>query len=396
MDLLALLSHGTRHTVDVASWPRVLEVAGTALHPLLAHHVDAHQYDIPDDVRQALAAARRANAMHLMRVRRHACEAIVALQDAGATPVVLKGLALAHTVYPSPDTRVMGDVDLWLDVPSLEPWAERLFTLGWKPMWWREPTAAALSERSELGLRFGDGGIHMELHRAPASLQNRVPSELRGMMARRVPLHIGGVCTSMLSGGDMLLHLSLHLADHHGFTTSARSLVDVMLVVDSLGDDFDWPAFAERCRKLGVEGWVATTLAVAAESLGAQVPPRVLERFGIDGLADITAIARAQMWFPRDLSGPVTAVLGQVDSSRGVLWRALLSLMHHHTDAGMPAAERLHRIIGRARLAASHRVPRLIRSLARGDATGEDGARLRSLLAENARLRDYMAHPWQR
>ena len=34
---------------------------------------------------------------------------------------VLKGFAPAHLVYPSPETRMMGDVDLWLHSETLNP-----------------------------------------------------------------------------------------------------------------------------------------------------------------------------------------------------------------------------------------------------------------------------------
>src|SRR3954471_24417409 len=54
----------------------------------------------------------RASLTHDVRVERMLLRAVGALDRAGIDSRVLKGVALAHTVYDDPATRVFGDVDL--------------------------------------------------------------------------------------------------------------------------------------------------------------------------------------------------------------------------------------------------------------------------------------------
>jgi hypothetical protein len=66
----------------------------------------------PTDVLDALErAARAATAREILR-RKQIATAIAALHHAGVTPVLLKGTALAYTIYPEPAARPRGDTDL--------------------------------------------------------------------------------------------------------------------------------------------------------------------------------------------------------------------------------------------------------------------------------------------
>jgi hypothetical protein len=52
---------------------------------------------------------------HGVRMERLVLEATAVLEAADIRSIVLKGLALSHTVYPSPEQRVFGDVDLLIE-----------------------------------------------------------------------------------------------------------------------------------------------------------------------------------------------------------------------------------------------------------------------------------------
>jgi hypothetical protein len=45
--------------------------------------------------------------------------ALDCLRAAGITPILFKGAALAHTVYPDPACRPMGDLDLWVTAEAM-------------------------------------------------------------------------------------------------------------------------------------------------------------------------------------------------------------------------------------------------------------------------------------
>ncbi len=115
---------GQRLHADVreVSWTKVFELVTFSLHPYLDHAL--HHYELtsqlPPEVAALLHAARKDAVLRYLR-RKHEMTAVLQLLDThGIETVVLKGFALAHTVYPVPDARYMQDVDLLVKPEQLE------------------------------------------------------------------------------------------------------------------------------------------------------------------------------------------------------------------------------------------------------------------------------------
>ena len=94
---------------DRIDWESFRRLAGPCLAPYVIACLErARLWDrVPGEVRDQLAAVRRANGMaHLLRLRALR-DALPALERAGIPFVVLKGMALAYLVYPDPTLRPM-------------------------------------------------------------------------------------------------------------------------------------------------------------------------------------------------------------------------------------------------------------------------------------------------
>jgi hypothetical protein len=373
-----------------ADWHRALELAGAALHPMLAYRLVERGVQAPSWVGARLQQARQRSAARLARRRVEIRRALEALERARVPVTVLKGFALAHLVYPSPETRMMGDVDLWFHAETLTPAIAALESLGWRMPWWRD-TGATLAG-GEVGLWLQSASLIVELHGEPASLVETVPHALEEFWSRRVKVNLGGVPAWTLPAEETLMHLSLHLAEHHRFIEAVARLLDVSLVVKSFGPGISWPAFVNRCAALGISGWVATSLGTAKAMLGAPVPADALAAFQVPDLDRLCAVASEQAWWPLRLGeAPESVLSAPTLVARGARLGHRLLELFDKTRAG-PAGPRLkpRQLLRRLRVTLQFRLPGFLRTLWLNVVHPAESARLRRLSADNQALVEAM------
>lgn len=328
-----------RAMAATADWHLALELAGPGLHPMIAWRLTERRVEAPGWVKERVDGARRASAVTLARRRSHLRQALEALEAAGASATVLKGFALAHLVYPSPELRPMSDADLWIHTPTLDGAVAALKPLGWHLPWWRDITVGPAGSGGQVGLLLPSAKLMLELHREPGSLLDNTPQALDDFWSRRVPATLGGVSAWVLPAEETLIHLSLHLAEHHRFLGAVGRLLDVALVVQARSREINWPAFAERCIALGVSRWVATVLATSHEMLGAPVRPEALSAFGVAELDRLCAAAAEQAWrAPRVGEAPFSVF--SAPTVVGAAARLGSRLAALFDDAGPSAGER--------------------------------------------------------
>lgn len=213
-------------------------------------------------------------------MRRPLAELLSACAGASLEIIVLKGAALAETVYPRPSLRPFGDIDI-LVRPEDSGRAHALLSgLGY-----------VAEAASWAGLRAGQtceanffrhterGPVVVELHTNllnNALLWSQVHLDLPGLWQRSRPARLAGVDALVLGPEDQLLHLCLHLAGH--YFDAPKSLQDIKQVcaVQSV----NWPLFVALCRKAGAASIGYGGLFAAAQQ-GAAVPPSVLESLAL-------------------------------------------------------------------------------------------------------------------
>lgn len=166
-----------------------------------------------------------------------------ALSAEGIQTIVLKGAALAVTVYARPALRPFGDIDLLVpsaDGPRARAVVERL---GWVPVR-RVPPGARGAGTS---LNYTDAqGVDVDLHWA-ALAECTAPGADDGFWARAREARLGDAPVRVLSPEDQLLHVLVH-GQRQQVIPTGHWMADAISLLRSSGDRFDWTACVAEAR----------------------------------------------------------------------------------------------------------------------------------------------------
>ncbi len=228
-------------------------------------------------------------------LRRPLAQLLHACEGASLDLIVLKGAALAETVYPRPSLRPFGDIDVLVRASDACRAYCVLSELGYVTD--ADGWADLVSGRSCETNFFRDtaqGPVVVELHTDllnNALLRPGVSLGHAGLWERSRPARLAGENARVLGPEDQVLHLCLHLAGHYFYApNSVRDLVQVCAV-----QRVDWPLFVSLCRAARAEA-IAWSGLLAAGHHGADVPPFVFKALAprFERLLEKLALARIQ------------------------------------------------------------------------------------------------------
>lgn len=203
-----------------------------------------------------------------------------ALTEANIQNVLMKGMALAHTVYPNPRCRQKGDLDLWIQVEERTEAIAALQKVGYhprdnkdRPPIWMEVFGGEqqmVSEQPYSGLiELQWPAIRGEWVRLTTDIDHT------GIWQRCQAFLLEGQPTAIMAVEDMLLHVCLHQAINHQFDRPwLRNLLDVHLM--ALQPSIAWQEVAERAHKWRMATVTWTVLSLSRQLLGTPVPEAVL------------------------------------------------------------------------------------------------------------------------
>ncbi len=269
-------------------WPALVERAQrNGVAPLLYRRLREMAHVPPaalDLLRRAYYQNAAANALRY----RELGQVLSALEAVGIPTLVLKGPALALTIYPDPALRIIGDLDLLVRREQVEQAMAALRELGYETPDRGLPYPVAYLTRF---------GRHLQLQRheraGPLELEVHwtligelwagavTAIDVEGLWARATPLQGQGWEACQLSPADTLVHLALHATLMHGFTElGLRVYVDVDRLVRHHTSAKQAGAFWAQAIALARAGRLATTLyttlALARDLLGTPLPASVL------------------------------------------------------------------------------------------------------------------------
>ena len=148
--------------------------------------------------------------------------------------IVLKGAALAETVYGDRSLRPMRDVDLLIRDEHLVEFEQHLATRGYvlgrewarARQWHRDHDYHLAYYKRPDGLPTASVELHWHLESPLWPFH----VDLEGLWMRAVPATVAGVRTKVLSAEDTLLHLCVH-ACKHKLTAGLRAYCDIAEVL---------------------------------------------------------------------------------------------------------------------------------------------------------------------
>jgi hypothetical protein len=264
------------------------------------HELGALAYSaLPDDVcwlREKLRPQRYlSQAVACLRLEQiiGICEHFTA---AGIPIVLLKGAALALTVYDEPLLRPMADIDIWLQPEHLAGAADLLQGLGFQlainPE--RPPHLQSLALGELVFCNQTWPATVVELHWSPfTGWWNRFTTAIdhASLWHRSVPLtaargtglveRITTPLVRQLAPEDTIIHLAAHLAVNHQFGLKPlRALIDLCLTVNERA--VNWDIVVQRAVDWRLATVVWLTLVLAQELSGLAVANETLRRLQPD------------------------------------------------------------------------------------------------------------------
>jgi hypothetical protein len=286
-------------------WRYVLSVGG--LHgvlPLMNLHLGSRE-TVPAAVRRDLQERSERVARSNLYLSAQLTVISDALDRAGCPAVVLKGPAVAATLYPSLSLREFGDLDLLVRRTDLAGAMEVVRSLGFVP--WR--TAAGAQEEAmhqiEYSLTFtrpsDDLDLDMHWDVARSFFTGRVEAEALWTETTGFTLH--GRELRGLSPTALLLALCVHGAKHGPFPwPRLKWICDIAEFVRSAGE-FDWDAAVRRSEELGCRRTMLLGLALSRPLLDHPLPEAIEAELGLESRVEDLA---ARIWVWLSLDAPVS------------------------------------------------------------------------------------------
>jgi len=328
-NVLSMTEADWQQVIEEAQWHGVAPFLWYTLYPAL----DCPQ--LPPGIQETLRTNYHIAAVHFMRREHELKEVLQTLASAGVPVVLLKGTAMAYSVYPNPVLRTMNDVDLWIPHAQLVPAREALHAIGYNTVRSKEdyrPQAlkdALNGETPMMRDRPGAGLVELHWNVYPGEwLRHTTCIDEAKIWARSVPIE--GRNMRRLAAEDLVLHASMHLAVNHQMNGVMRTMLDIALTRRTW--EIDWEALVHRAKEWKIATAVWLVLSLVSEFFG-----ETEARLPLHKLAPSRFRQRALHWFvpgiplsgsPKLTDGPLRFIyqLCLIDRPADVirlLWRAL-------------------------------------------------------------------------
>jgi Uncharacterised nucleotidyltransferase len=255
--------------VDEREWPRLAaKLTSHRLTGLAVAAFEAEELLLTDEQRADLLERHKGVMFAALSIERKMLRVTRRLEEAGIRPVILKGPALAHTIYPDPSLRSFGDLDLLVRTEDWRSTCDVLAADGYR-RGLPEPHAGFDERFGKAAVHRNGDGIELDLHRTlvlgPFGLWLH-PDEL---FDHAVPFQLGGRQLLRLDDVDRLIHACLHAS--LGFRWEQLWTVrDVAQC--ALAPGLDWEELEERAGRWRVRAVVAHALRTASDLIKVRLP----------------------------------------------------------------------------------------------------------------------------
>jgi len=244
-------------------YPRLRALAGDAVPPAVLEQM------------RRLALVSDFAMLHLdARLR----ESLAALHNAGVRVLLLKGAALAHTVYAGVRQRPMSDIDLLVDSSCAHVARRVMLDTGWREIVGGIPDAVYEHHHHLPPLRDGRSpDLQLEVHTALFPERQPFAFDVKDLWASAKPLGSAFPDVFVPSPIHSLLHACLHfLWSHQGRFGVWRTVRDIDVLSRDLA--VDWMAYSESA--LAARGGTSCywTLRIADLAAGVTAPADVMSR----------------------------------------------------------------------------------------------------------------------
>ncbi len=299
------LSHPGLENLSSDDWSRLAELAQRErVQPILYWALEQNKeaFLVPPSILESLRSILRMNQIRNISIQYDLADHILPALEGKVNPVVvLKGGALAFTLYLNPGLRPLGDIDILVPPEQLDRVEQCLGEIGFH----RDMQEVAegfdnlIRHHIHLGRRT-PRPLHVEVHqRLFGTPSDWFTAPLEWFWTQTetylIPNAHGGVTTAWtFSPTANLIYLSGHLMLSHG---EARSQLlwfyDLHLILQKWSERIDWDLLVERAGELEWAPVVSAALEGVQKRFGSRIPEGVLEQ--LDGLKQERAAELVKM-----------------------------------------------------------------------------------------------------
>jgi hypothetical protein len=265
-------------TLDYIRWLQAQGVASFVYYRLQQAHLLCRLDETVVAALQSISYVEQAQSILLIE---ELDQLLTDLRNAQLEPVVLKGMALALTVYPLPYTRPMADIDLLIDHSEVET-IKRVFTArGYGDMGLQNERLSAFPSHLHVWREYPGGQrLTVEAHWNLFHESTYRDINLDNLRARIQHVREGERTLLMLEPIDHLLYACGHLLVHHAYGWIAIWLLDLRLIVERYSASWDWSQVIARAQGLKLCGALAYWLEIAEAWCGPFLTPEIRDRLG--------------------------------------------------------------------------------------------------------------------
>ncbi len=263
------------------NWEDVLESASWhGIVPLLYNNLKGIQerHVIPEEVMDRLKSTYHGNLARNMYLYTELKRVLEVFLERGVEVIILKGAALAKTVYGDIGLRPMCDIDLLVRKEDLTNVEDIMTGLDY-PFKDNNPAERYGEDNHHTRFFNQENNVLIEIHwhiscnTHPTRIRNIDSDIIEMWWEGAKAIEISGVKSLMLCPEDLIIHLCLHFIKHRflgGFNYECAliQVCDIYQVLKQYRDEIDWVSLKCKTGKYGIERHVYTTLTLVMEITG--------------------------------------------------------------------------------------------------------------------------------
>jgi len=272
----------TKLVNDGLNWDYLLQISTVhGLASLLYYHLHRieHNHQIPQAFMDQLHNIYYSNLARNITLNYELNKILHVFEKEKISVIVLRGVALAQTVYRNIGLRAVADIDLLVQKKDLSRVAKTLLELEFTSAqsgFIRKEYSAELcfaKQGASGGKRLGSAviDVHQEIT-SSIRLKRIIKTDTEEVIKRARPVKIKDVNMLVMTPEDLLLHLTLR----HCFQRLIR-LCDIAEVIKLKKDELDWQSLLQRAKENRLGIIMYYTLCYARQLLEAPVPEHILK-----------------------------------------------------------------------------------------------------------------------
>ncbi|MFL5613863.1 MAG: nucleotidyltransferase family protein [Gemmatimonadaceae bacterium] len=264
----------------ITDWRRLLQLASDE-NALIALRDAVRSYGpsgIPLHLERQLAIFALDRECRMRRLKNRLVEAVAALHRAGIEVLLLKGAALAHTLYGSFVARPMGDIDLLVKPERSGEARTIMLTLGWgaDP---ELPGDDTYENHHHLPpLRdLEHSALRLEIHRSLLPPGHPFGYTEQEIWAAARQVTVGSVPAFVMHPSHHAVHVAIHFAWSHMLKLGAWNAFRDLATLSATGV-LDWNEFARLATRWGASSCSYWTLCLGRALSGLTAPAEVMNQ----------------------------------------------------------------------------------------------------------------------